>query len=77
MIFSFSHTAEVLTGESDPPDHPIVFTNSMGLIWVADCARNNQETTIHLIGPAFFDDVSHQTLYESMQRLKLSPQSAA
>jgi len=73
MIFSFSHTAEVLTGENDPPDHPIVFTNTMGLIWVADCARNDRETTIHLIGPAFFDDVSHQTLYESMQRLKLSP----
>lgn len=73
MIFSFSHTAEVLTGENDPPDHPIVFTNAMGLIWVADCAHNNQETTIHMIGPAFFDDVSHQTLYESMQRLKLSP----
>lgn len=73
MIFSLAHTGDVLTGPEYTRDHPIVFTNAMGLIWVADCAQNGPETSIHLIGPAFFDDVSHQTLYESMQRLRLLP----
>lgn len=74
MFFSLSRTKEALTGPDYSRDHPIVFTNAMGLIWIADCAQNErQELSFHLIGPAFFDDVSHQTLYDGMQRLKLSP----
>lgn len=74
MIFSLSRTAEIVTGDNCDRSTPIVFTSTMGMVWIVACLdAPQQETSYHLIGPAFFDDVTQPTIYEGMQRLKLSP----
>lgn len=74
MIFALSRTKEALTSPDYDRNAPIVITSTLGLIWVAECAPNDQaEPTFHIIGPAFFDDVSHHTIYDGLQRMKISP----
>ncbi len=74
MVFSLSHTADVLLNSEYDRRYPLIFTNSIGLIWVADCVQDTQqEAAFCLIGPALFDDVSHQAIFSALQRQKLSP----
>lgn len=74
MIFSLSHTADTLASFDYDHRRPLIFTNSLGLIWVSDCTqRNSSEPTFYLIGPAFYDDMSHQAILDALRRYKLSP----
>lgn len=54
--------------------HPIVVTNPIGLIWIADFENdeNGELRYIHTIGPVFFDDVSQNAVEKELNRLKLS-----
>lgn len=54
--------------------HPIVMTNPLGLMWIADFERDasGKLLYIHVIGPAFYDDVSSNTLEQMLNRLNLS-----
>ena len=53
---------------------PIVVTNPIGLIWIADFENdeNGELRYIHTIGPVFFDDVSQNAVEKELNRLKLS-----
>lgn len=53
---------------------PIVATNQLGLMWIADFEndQNGELLYIHVIGPAFFDDISPKTLETALTRLNLS-----
>lgn len=74
MIFALSRTKEALTSPDYDHNYPIVITSTLGLIWVAACAPNDQaEPVFHIIGPALFDDVSHHTIYDGLRRMKISP----
>lgn len=74
MIFALSRTEEALTAPTYDHNYPVVITSPLGLIWVAERGQSpQQEPAYHVIGPAFYDDVTHQMIYDGMQRLKISP----
>ena len=54
-------------------DDPIMLTDALGLVWLADCIK--VESTIHeiyLIGPAFSSDFSEKSLEKQMNTMNLS-----
>ena len=54
-------------------DRPLVITNSVGLLWIADFQKEGQRTgQIHVIGPVFTEDVSVQNLKTNLASLHLS-----
>lgn len=53
--------------------HPIVCTNSLGMIWISEIEERNQRPyRIHVLGPAFVNDYSSQFIMESLSRHHLS-----
>lgn len=74
LLFSLECSKEKLLSYFHTQDCPIIITNSIGLIWIADSEKNKnmQLSRIHTIGPAFFDDMSAQTLEESLNHRNLS-----
>ena len=53
---------------------PVVMTNSLGLMWISDFETDSQGTLqfIHVLGPAFYDDISPRMLEAALDRLNLS-----
>lgn len=74
LLFSLECSREKLLSYFQTNDRPVIITNSIGLIWIADAEKDEtgQSFFIHMIGPAFFDDVSTQALETSLGRLNLS-----
>lgn len=51
---------------------PLVISNSLGLLWIADFQKKEQSIgQIHVIGPVFTEDVSLQNLEANLGRLHL------
>ena len=78
MVFNLIFTLEDDRIPMIAPAHengaPVVMTNNLGLMWIADFEnyQNGEIMFIHVIGPAFYDDVSEQTLNSALDRLQLS-----
>lgn len=52
---------------------PLVLTNPVGLLWIADFQKEGQQVgQIHVIGPVFAEDVSVQNLKLNLSKLRLS-----
>ena len=52
-------------------DCPVVLTSSLGYLWIAEAERDASGDLlyIHVIGPAFIEDVSIHSIEESLERL--------
>lgn len=73
-ILSMSRIEQVLKSSDYDASVPLIFTSPLGLLWVIGCIEGEtaESRVYHLIGPAFFDSVSHQAIYAAMQKQKLS-----
>lgn len=73
-LFSLEYSKEELLSYFQKNDDPLIITNSIGLIWIADSEKkeNGQFFRLHMIGPVFFDDMSGKFLEDSLGRLNLS-----
>lgn len=74
LIFTLEDTRIALIETAHQKGAPVVMTNGLGLMWIADFENDQQGNLmfIHVIGPAFFDDVSENTLNNALDRLNLS-----
>lgn len=55
-------------------NRPVAVTNSLGLMWIVDFARNEtgEPAYIYVIGPAFYSEISQTKLYKSLQKYNFS-----
>lgn len=73
-ILSLGRVTDLINGSDFDRSRPVIFTNSLGLIWVTELLSetDSDEKTYHLIGPAFYDSITRQSVYSSMQGQRLS-----
>lgn len=73
-IFMLVSTREALLQRIESHEKPVVFINSFGLIWIAAPERSNTGSLqkIHLIGPAFSNDISIKNLEAALNKRNLS-----
>lgn len=55
-------------------ESPVILSSFLNLIWVADFEKDIDGHTryVHLIGPAFYDEVSRRTLDKALEQYQLS-----
>lgn len=73
-IFMLDNTREFFLNRMEGHEKPLVFINSFGLIWIAAPEQNDIGSLrrIHLIGPAFYNDISIKNLEAALNKRKLS-----
>lgn len=68
-ILSLSRITDVMDQGDFSQNSPTIFTNSLGMIWAMEASQGNEpeKTVYHLIGPAFYDSITHQSLFSVMK----------
>lgn len=74
LIFSMNTDHSQVIDSVIEKGAPVVMTNSLGLMWISDFETDSQGTLqfIHVLGPAFYDDISPRMLEAALDRLNLS-----
>lgn len=74
IFFAMEEKRIPLVAHMQQHSRPIVVTNSLGLIWIADFENDEDGNLlfIHTIGPVYFDDISQNAIEYELDRLKLS-----
>lgn len=74
LIFSMNTDRSQVIDSVIEKGAPVVMTNSLGLMWISDFETDSQGTLqfIHVLGPAFYDDISPRMLEAALNRLNLS-----
>lgn len=74
LIFSMNTDHSQVIDSVIEKGAPVVMTNSLGLMWISDFETDSQGTLqfIHVLGPAFYDDISPRMLEAALNRLNLS-----
>ena len=74
LIFSMNTDHSQVIDSVIEKGAPVVMTNSLGLMWISDFETDSQGTLqfIHVLGPAFYDDISPRMLETALDRLNLS-----
>lgn len=74
LIFSMNTDHSQVIDSVIEKGAPVVMTNSLGLMWISDFETDFQGTLqfIHVLGPAFYDDISPRMLEAALDRLNLS-----
>lgn len=73
-ILSVGHTTKIVEYTDFNHNVPLISTNSLGLVWIVEIeiGIEPEKTLFHLVGPAFYDSVTHQTLEEVMDSQQFS-----
>lgn len=69
-LFTIYNCKDFMINSSQEIDGPLVLSSPIGLIWITIYKKN--EAVFHTIGPAFFMDVSHKSIVNSLSSLDLS-----
>lgn len=74
LIFAMDQDRISFVSPTHQIGKPVVITNQLGLMWIADFENdeNGNLLYIHVIGPAFYDDISPKALETALSRLNLS-----
>lgn len=73
-ILFLGRITDLMNGTEFDQSKPIIFTDSLGLIWITEILReiDSDQKIYHLIGPVFYDNVTRQTIYNAMQEQHFS-----
>lgn len=74
MIFTMDEKQTILLEELQEKNLPIAITNALGFLWIADFERDSSKKLlyIHVIGPAFLEDISVRSLEAAIDRAGIS-----
>ncbi len=75
-LFAFEHGQIGALIQCAQTKSPVVITNQLSMVWIADFEMDDYGKLgyVHLIGPAFVEDTSLQSIRNQLARLKLSPE---